>query len=98
MIRHEGDRIITAWAEQHSGPGWAGRCVSVLVFNPALSYRIEVVRFEELNTELGTLFPFSVLAGVQMTEAIKRYLAEQENVNAATIPQDQKGDRLPNPR
>jgi hypothetical protein len=66
-------RIITAWAESASGPGWSNSFINVLVENVTdSSLHIETIKSPEFSKEMHLLFGMSALASSQMLAAVKK--------------------------
>lgn len=57
MIRPlgDGERIVVAWAERASGPGWFNRLIWYLVRDRAGALRIEAIQPEDQSVPLSVL-------------------------------------------
>lgn len=73
----EGEYIISAWAEDVSGPGWSNQPIWVLIGSRGGSrYRQECIQPKDQTPELRMLFAFSALAHSQMVAQVRRLYKE----------------------
>lgn len=71
MDLKERDRIIAAFAERASGPGWANQPIWVLVRDGDNSdLRLECIQPDEQTAEMAYLYDVSVAAHSAMTSAV----------------------------
>ena len=69
---NDGDRIVTAWAEHATGPGWSNQLVWVLVRERTGGLREEAIQPEDQTTEMQTLFWVCEAATKALTAAVER--------------------------
>ena len=67
----KGDRIVTAWAESASGPGWANALIWIVVSDVENSLRRECLQPEEHTHELHVLFGVSQAVQRAMLAALE---------------------------
>lgn len=64
-------RIITAFAEAASGPGWGNQPIIVVTDNGG-KYELEYIQPDEQTAEMMTLYQVSEAAHLAMTAAVRR--------------------------
>lgn len=64
------DKIVTAYAEYASGPGWVNRPIWVIVRGADMALREECIQPEDHTPELLALFDVSSAVQVAMTAAV----------------------------
>lgn len=72
------DRIVTAWAEKASGPGWHNTPIWVLIQNSMGSYRIESLQPDEQTRDMRVLHSISDTVSYELTQIVK-YETTKEN-------------------
>lgn len=72
MKLEKDDRIVTAWAEACSGPGWQNNIVWVLIHGGDGRHRVEALQPGEQGEEILSLFEFSALTSARMLAAVER--------------------------
>jgi hypothetical protein len=78
----EHERIVTAFAEPASGPGWANRPILVVIQRRGTNeYRLEYIQPIDQNAEMLTLYPFSGMANRHMTAAVERDVVRERKVS-----------------
>lgn len=65
------DKIITAYAEYCSGPGWVNNIVSVLVQDSDGALRLETLQPDEQTPRMRALFSVSEVSSWSMTSAVR---------------------------
>lgn len=55
-----GERVVTAWAERASGPGWTNMPLYVLIGNSNGAYRIETLQPEDWGRDAGFVALYNV--------------------------------------
>jgi len=71
LALNEDDRILTAYAERATGPGWANRPVWLIVAGADGKIRQECFQPYEQTVDMGTLYDISEAAHKAMTSAAK---------------------------
>ena len=69
MKLSDSERVVTAWAESCSGPGWANQLVWVLVQDREGKLRLEALQPDEQSGDMQAIFRYSALAAADMTRA-----------------------------
>lgn len=64
-------RIITAWAETCTGPGWHSRIVWILVMVGPGVYRVHAIQPEDQTPGMHTLFDISETVSRAMTAVVR---------------------------
>ena len=65
------ERIVTAWAESASGPGWANAPVWYLV-KTDIGYDVRCIQPSEQTRDMVLLYRLSQEAHLSMTAAVRR--------------------------
>ena len=71
------DRIIAAWAERHSGPGWSNQMVKYLIWS-AGELAIHSIQPDDITGEMWTLLDTSSAAHKSMISAVDAYLHQED--------------------
>ena len=72
ILLNKDERIITAYAEPASGPGWANQPIWVVVMDSNKDLRLECIQPNEQTSEMQILYRSSAAAHVEMTSAVSR--------------------------
>jgi hypothetical protein len=75
ILLHEGEFVLTAWAERASGPGWSNTPVYAVIANQSASpptYRVVCIQPNEQTFEMKTVFPYSLQSHADMVEAVNK--------------------------
>lgn len=67
-------RIVAAWAESASGPGWANAPVWVLVRERDGTLRLDCLQPSEQTHAMHLLYRVSACATAEMTAAVRAHL------------------------
>ncbi len=71
MKLSKNDKIVTAFGEKSSGPGWANHLVWVIVRDRLGNLRQECLQPDEQTSEMEIMYPFSNLAHTRMVAEIE---------------------------
>lgn len=77
-MTHEKYRIVTAWAETASGPGWSNRLVYYIWQGEDNALHMECLQPGEQSRDMNTLRGVSQAAHNGMTLAVERWLQLRE--------------------
>ena len=72
------EKIVTAFAEYASGPGWANRPLWVIVRGANLQLREECIQPEDQTAEMHALFRVSHAAHEAMKSAVESAVAARK--------------------
>lgn len=77
MHLNEDDRVVTAWAENASGPGWSNEIIWVLVRERGGKLREVAIQPEERSNGLALLHNISATVSQEMVWAVQALLAKE---------------------
>jgi len=79
----DGDRVVTAWAESASGPGWANQLVWVLVRDRMGALRIKALQPREQTSDMRAIYGYSAMATRDMVMAVEAKLCKSPRAKEA---------------
>lgn len=73
------DRIVTAWPEYVSGPGWANRPIWVIVRDGNGKLRMECIQPEDQTENIMRLFPICAVAHSEFMSTLNSELIKKKS-------------------